>query len=445
MRTKIASTTITGDSYEKGNFMDLLDEIEARELIYQITDRNGLAKRIAEGPITLYIGFDPTADSLHIGNLLQILLLRRFQLAGHHPIAVAGGGTGLVGDPSGKSNERLLNSKEIVEQWTQKIRHQLQQFLDFETRSNPARIVNNYDWLGELSLLPFLRDIGKHFPVGAMLAKDSVKSRLESGISFTEFSYMIMQAYDYLKLRETYNCELQAGGSDQWGNITAGVDLIRRVRQETAYGLTLPLVTQNDGTKLGKTEKGAVWLDSERTSPYQFYQFWMNVDDSDVIRFLRYFTFLSLDAIQELEKAVVKEPWKREAQRTLASEVTSLVHGSESMRNAEEISNALFYGKVAELEPDQLLQALDDVPTYDLMGVESINLVDLITDAKISPSKRRAREDIENGAIRLNDVQIRDLTRNISEDDLIAGKYLILRRGKTKYYLVKWQSKKHSS
>ncbi len=420
--------------------MNLLDELEYRELLYQVTDREGLAKRLASGPITLYIGFDPTADSLHIGNLLQILLLRRFQLQGHHPIAVAGGGTGLVGDPSGKSNERKLNSEQIVEGYTRKMRPQLEQYLDFDTRENPARIVNNYDWLGKINLLPFLRDIGKHFPIGVMLAKDSVKSRLEEGISYTEFSYMIMQAYDYLQLNAKYKCELQAGGSDQWGNITAGVDLIRRMKRETVYGLTQPLVTQTDGTKLGKTEKGTIWLDAGMTSPYEFYQYWMNVDDRDAIRFLKYFTFLTKEQITELEQKFNEEPWKREAQQTLAREITSLVHGPEAMQSAEEISQALFYGKVAELDPDQLLQALNDVPTYDLVSVETIGLVELLTDAEIVSSKRRAREDISNGAITVNDLRVKDENKILGPADRIAGNYLVIRRGKTNYFLVRWQN-----
>jgi tyrosyl-tRNA synthetase len=271
-----------------------------------------------------------------------------------------------------------------------------------------------------------------------MLAKDSVKSRLEVGISYTEFSYMIMQAFDYLQLHKKYGCELQAGGSDQWGNITAGCDLIRRTMQNTVYGLTLPLVTQSDGKKLGKTEKGAVWLDAEKTSVYQFYQYWMNVDDADAVRFLKYYTFLSREEIEELADMVKEEPWKREAQRTLAREVTSLVHGHDAMLSAEQISNALFYGKVSELDKDQILQALDDVPTYDLSGIDKIGLVDLLVNAQIVASKRRAREDIKNGAITVNDVRIRDEARSIKKDDLIAANYLVIRRGKNKYFLIRW-------
>ena len=419
--------------------MNLIEDLEYRELVYQITDRQDLASRLEANPITLYVGFDPTADSLHIGNLLQILLLRRFQLAGHHPIAVAGGGTGLIGDPSGKTNERQLNTEEVVQEWTNRIRRQLEQYLDFELKTNPARVVNNYDWLSQLEFIPFLRDIGKHFPIGVMLAKDSVKSRLEAGISFTEFSYMVMQAYDYLHLHQSLGCELQAGGSDQWGNITAGVDLIRRVTGQTAYGLTLPLVTKSDGTKLGKTESGTIWLDSGRTTPYQFYQYWINVDDRDAIRFLKYFTFLPEEGLIELEMELANKPWERTAQRTLAREVTTLVHGSKSTMSAENISQALFYGRVTDLSGDEIDQGLNDVPTYTLQGDQQVKLVDLLAAAGISHSKRRAREDILAGAITINDVRRTDLEETLAPADRIAGKYVVIRRGKNKYYLVEWQ------
>ncbi len=421
--------------------MNLLDELEFRGLLYQVTDREGLAKRLAAGPIALYIGFDPTADSLHIGNLLQILLLRRFQLAGHHPIAVVGGGTGLVGDPSGKSGERKLNPQEVVEAFTVKHRKQLEQYLDFSTSENPARVVNNYEWLSQLELIPFLRDVGKHFPIGAMLAKDSVKSRLDVGISFTEFSYMILQAYDFLQLMRRYDCELQAGGSDQWGNITAGVDLIRRETGETVYGLTQPLITLSDGKKLGKTEAGTVWLDAKLTTPYQFYQYWINIPDGDVIQFLKYFTFLGPDEIALLEQSVADRPWERLAQRRLAQEVTSLVHGEAATISAENISNALFYGKVTDLTQDELEQGLHDVPSFELRGDATVLLVDLLVEAQISPSKRRAREDIVNGAITVNDARRQDVEAVLAPADRIAGQYIVIRRGKNKYHLVRWLSK----
>jgi tyrosyl-tRNA synthetase len=419
--------------------MNLLQDLEFRGLIYQITDRDGMGKRLESGPVTLYVGFDPTADSLHIGNLLQILLLRRFQLQGHHPIAVVGGGTGLIGDPSGKMSERQLNPKDVVIGWTSKIRRQLEQYLDFDSSVNSARIVNNYDWLGQLDLIPFLRDIGKHFPISTMLAKDSVKSRLELGISYTEFSYMVLQAYDFLHLHQEFGCELQAGGSDQWGNITAGADLIRRITGKSAFGMTLPLITQADGAKLGKTESGTVWIDAERTSAYQFYQYWINTDDQDVLSFLKYFTFLTEGELTELATTVAERPWERVAQRTLAREVTALVHGPEAAARAERISQALFYGKVSDLGADEIEQGLNDVPTHELHANQEFKLVDLLAEAKISPSKRRAREDVQNGAITVNDVRYTDPATTLSPSNRIAGKYIVIRRGKNKYFLVKWQ------
>ncbi len=420
--------------------MNLLDDLEFRELIYQITDRDGLEKRLNQGPITLYIGFDPTADSLHIGNLLQILLLRRFQLEGHKPIALAGGGTGLIGDPSGKTDERQLNPEQVVVNWTQKINSQLERYLDFDSTSNPARTLNNYDWLSRFELISFLRDIGKHFPIGAMMAKDSVKSRLQAGISYTEFSYMILQAYDFLHLHENFGCELQSGGSDQWGNITAGADLIRRKSGGAAYGLTLPLVTQSGGKKLGKTESGTVWLDPKRTTPYQFYQYWMNIDDADVIRFLKYFTFLNREELKELAGEVAENPWKRVAQRTLAQQVTELVHGAEATTSAENISLALFSGKVAELAAHEIEQGLNDVPTFRLTDEQPVKLVDILAEAEIAPSKRRAREDIRNGAISVNDNRQTDIDFVLQQSDRVAGKYIIIRRGKNTYHLIDWQS-----
>ncbi len=420
--------------------MDLLQDLQYRELIYQITDLESLAARLREGPITLYVGFDPTADSLHIGNLLQILLLRRFQLAGHSPIAVVGGGTGLIGDPSGKSSERQLNAAETVQEWTTKIRLQVERFLDFESKKNPAQLVNNYSWLGQLEVIPFLRDTGKHFPLGLMLAKDSVKSRLEGGISYTEFSYMILQAYDFLRLYLDFGCEMQAGGSDQWGNITAGIELIRRVAGGAAHGLTLPLVTSSDGAKLGKTETGTIWLDPDRTTPYEFYQYWINVGDADVVRFTKYFTFLSRQEIESLAREVEQNPGRREAQRRLAQEATSLVHGEEAMRRAENISQALFYGKLADLTADELEEGLNNVPSFTLEGTSEIGLVDLLAQAGISPSKRRAREDIASGAITLNDIRVREVDRTLRLADRLAGRYIVIRRGKSNYHLIRWVS-----
>jgi tyrosyl-tRNA synthetase len=418
--------------------MDLLDDLEYRGLVYQVTDHDALAKRLNTGPITLYNGFDPTADSLTIGNLVTILILRRFQLAGHHPIAVAGGGTGLIGDPSGKNAERQLNTNDTVEEWTEKLKLQLGRFLDFGSGANPARIVNNYSWLKELDLISFLRDVGKYFPVNYMLAKESVSARLEGGISFTEFSYMVLQSYDFLWLRKNMDCELQTGGSDQWGNITAGADLIRRVMGEAAFGLTCPLITSADGTKLGKTEAGAIWLDADRTSPYELYQYFINVSDEDVANYLKVFTFLAPGEIRDLEVEVAESAAAREAQRKLAREVTSLVHGPDALLSAERISQALFYGNIRELTAPEIEQALNDVPSYTLQDTHEIGLVDLLARASIAPSKRRAREDITNGAITMNDERIVDTSKVLGPADRVAGKYIIVRRGKNKYHLVKW-------
>lgn len=421
--------------------MDIFKELQDRGLIHQHTDENALRKRLATGPMTLYCGFDPTADSLHIGHLLPILVLRRFQLAGHKSIALVGGGTGLIGDPSGKAAERTLNPKEVVEQWTQKIKSQLGRFLDFEAQENPAIMANNYDWLGSLQVIEFLRDIGKYFPLGAMLAKDAVESRMTKGISFTEFSYMILQSYDYLKLNETYGCEMQIGGSDQWGNITAGIDLIRRTaihQEKETYGLTLPLVTKSDGTKFGKTESGAVWLDSEKMSPYKFYQFWLNTDDQDVVKFLKYFTFLSIGEIEELARGVEKEPEKRTAQRALAIDMTKLVHGQEALERAEKISEALFGGGLGNLTSAEVEEGFSDVPSTTIEDPET-SLVDMLVQVGAVSSKRQAREAIEKGAIYINDIRHTNVETTISQLERLDGKYLITRRGKKNYYLIKVQ------
>lgn len=419
--------------------MDILQDLEFRGLLYQVTDDGELRERLNFGPISLYIGFDPTADSLHIGSLLPILGLRRFQLAGHKPIALVGGGTGLIGDPSGKSSERGLNPEEVIDEWTGKIRAQLERFLDFDSPKNPARIANNYDWLGKQQVINFLRDTGKYFPISYMLSKDAVKSRLSTGISYTEFSYMILQSYDFLRLNEDYGCEMQAGGSDQWGNITAGIDLIRRVSNKKAYGLTFPLVTKTDGTKFGKTESGTIWLDPAKTTPYQFFQFWINADDRDVIKFIKYFTFLSPDEINSLEKEVENNPGKREAQRVLAREVTALVHGKDALLRAEKISQALFYGNVKDLAEDEIEEGLKDVPSVTIEEKE-IGIVDLLITAGVSPSKRQAREDIKNRAIYINDQCSTDINRTLGFADRLREKFTIIRRGKKNYFLVKWLS-----
>ena len=414
--------------------MDLLTDLEFRGQIYQNTDPEGLAELLAEGPITAYCGFDPTADSMTVGNLATIMLLCRVQRSGHSAIALVGGGTGLIGDPSGKSEERSLNTGDTVAEWSDNVRGELERFLDFDG-SNPALVVNNYDWLGDIQMIDFMRDVGKHFPISYMLAKDSVDSRLQSGISYTEFSYMVLQAYDFLKLNEAYDCQLQIGGSDQWGNITAGIDLIRRSNGNKAYGLTGPLVTKADGTKFGKSEGGAVWLDAAKTSPYEFWQFWINTEDQKVIDYLKVFTFLEHDAIRQLEYSVQNAPEKREAQRTLADEVTALVHSKEAAQQAERISHALFYGEFGALGEDEILQGFHDVPTHS-MEAESLPLVDLLVESKVCSSKREARQDVQNGAIYINGDRCTELDRTLGTGDGLHGKYLIIRRGKKKYTLV---------
>ncbi|MHB8127107.1 MAG: tyrosine--tRNA ligase [Desulfitobacteriaceae bacterium] len=420
--------------------MNILDDLKNRGLLYQNTNEEALRNRMTKGPITLYCGFDPTADSLHIGSLLPILVLKRFQLAGHISIALVGGGTGLIGDPSGKASERTLNPKETVDHWSLKIRKQLARFLDFETSINPAVIVNNYDWLGSLQVIEFLRDIGKNFPLSIMLAKDSVESRLSKGISFTEFSYMILQSYDFLKLNELFNCELQIGGSDQWGNITAGIDLIRRITingDKEIHGLTIPLVTKSDGTKFGKTESGTIWLDADKTSPYKFYQFWLNTDDRDVIKYLYYFTFIPIEEIVELAEQLVKEPEKRNAQRTLARQVTTLVHGQNTMQRAEKISQALFTGELTKLSAEEIEEGLSDVPSTNVED-DQISLVELLVLIGAVSSKRQSRESIQSGAIYINDIRCKDIEATVPQLERLAGKYLIVRRGKKNYYLIKF-------
>ncbi|ENQ3107865.1 tyrosyl-tRNA synthetase [Bacillus sp. 491mf] len=418
--------------------MNILQDLEFRGLINQQTDAEGLKELLEKESVKLYCGFDPTADSLHIGHMLPILILRRFQQAGHQPIALVGGATGLIGDPSGKKAERTLNEKETVAFFSERIKEQLSSFLDFNKEGNPATIANNYDWIGSLDLITFLRDIGKNFGLNYMLAKDTVASRLETGISFTEFSYMILQSYDFLNLYQTHGCRLQIGGSDQWGNITAGLELIRKSEEDAkAFGLTVPLVTKSDGTKFGKTEGGAVWLDPEKTTPYEFYQFWINTDDRDVVKYLKYFTFLSHEEILELEKQVAEAPEKREAQKALAYEMTKLVHGALALEQAIKISAALFSGSVAELTAAEIEQGFKDVPSVE-RSVEDALLVDVLVESKISPSKRQAREDITNGAVYVNGERTQELDYMVTEKDRIEGKFTIIRRGKKKYFLIRY-------
>ena len=415
----------------------LLTDFDRRGLIVDITAAEELDAHLAGGPRTAYVGFDPTADSLHIGSLLPLLALRRLQLAGHRPIVLVGGGTGLIGDPSGKAGERALSPKDTVAAWAERLKKQVRPFLDFDRGPHAALLVDNYSWLSQLDVIGFLRDIGKHFPVGAMLARESVKARMGAGISYTEFSYQVLQAYDFMSLMLLHDCTLQLGGTDQWGNITAGIELIRRVHGRTAYGLTLPLVTKTDGTKLGKTESGAVWLDRAKTSAYEMYQFWLNTADADVVKFLRYFTFLPYERIEELEVATRTAPDKREAQRVLAREATDLVHGTEAVREAESISAALFSGDVASLGERELGAATQGMPSSALPAAALADLAwaDLLVRVGLADSKRGARELMSSGAIQVNGRRLDPSTRP-SLAVALFGKYLILRKGKKTYHAV---------
>ncbi|WP_280770111.1 tyrosine--tRNA ligase [Salipaludibacillus daqingensis] len=423
--------------------MTLLEDLQFRGLINQVTDEEGLKELLGTESVKLYCGFDPTGDSLHIGHLLTILTLRRFQLAGHKPYPLVGGATGLIGDPSGKKAERTLNEQTVVEGFSDKIKGQLMRFLDFEGE-NGSTLVNNYDWIGQMTLIDFLRDVGKYFGLNYMLAKDSVESRISSGISFTEFTYQILQSYDFYRLNKEEGVKLQIGGSDQWGNITAGLELIRRMSgaEETdrpkAFGFTIPLVTKADGSKFGKSEGGAIWLDPEKTSPYEFYQFLLNTDDKDVIKFLKFFTFLKKEEIDELETELDERAHERLAHRRLAEELTRFVHDEEALKQAQRISEALFGGgDLKTLTGDEVLQGFKDVPSYQVTEVE-IGLVDLLVEAEISPSKRQAREDIKNGAVYINGERCQELDKVMSATDKIDDKFTIIRRGKKKFFLIKY-------
>lgn len=419
--------------------MRLLEDLQWRGIVYQQTDEEGIKNSLNDQKISLYCGVDPTADSMHIGHLLPFLTLRRFQNEGHRPIVLVGGATGLIGDPSGKSEERKLQTLEMVQHNVSSIKKQLENIFDFESE-NGAIMVNNYDWAGSMDIVTFLRDFGKHVGVNYMLAKDTISSRLETGISFTEFTYTILQAMDFYHLYKNHDCKMQIGGSDQWGNITTGLELIRKMMPEgaKAFGLTIPLVTKADGTKFGKTESGAIWLDPEKTTPYEFYQFWINTADADVIKYLKFFTFLTREAIEELEEAVAAEPHLRKAQKALAEEMTRLIHGEESLQQAIKISAALFSGDVKSLSAAEIKQGFKDVPSYEHNGKAEINIIDLLIDAKIAPSKRQAREDVTNGAVSINGERITDTAYTLSEADRIEGQFTIVRRGKKKYFMIKY-------
>jgi tyrosyl-tRNA synthetase len=425
---------------------DLLNDLQARGLIAQMTAEDELRRHLDGGSRTLYCGFDPTADSLHIGSLVPLLMLKRFQLAGHKPLALVGGATGLIGDPSFKAVERKLNGPEVVAEWVEKLRAQVSQFIDFNDEANSAEIVNNYDWTKDLSILDFLRDVGKHFSINAMIQKESVKQRINregEGISFTEFTYMILQSYDFAELNRRHNCTLQIGGSDQWGNITGGTDLTRRQNGNQAFGLTMPLVTKSDGTKFGKTETGTIWLDSSKTSQYAFYQFWLNSADADAYKFLKYFTFLSVEEIDAIEKQDKEGGGKPQGQSILAREVTKLVHGNDGLQAAERITQALFSGDVDSLSEQDLAQIQQDgLPSSSLSGIDlsSVPLTSLMADSGLAASGKQVKDALQRNSVFVNGVA-KGLDDNMSAADIFKsengyyGKYFLVKLGKKKHHL----------
>lgn len=422
--------------------VNIVEEMDWHGLLADCTDRVELARRTAS-PITLYCGFDPTAESLHVGNLVPLLGLRRFQLLGHHPIALAGGATGSIGDPSGKTAERQLLTMEVLDHNIASVKVQLAKLLDFDTKQNPARLLDNMSWTAGVSFLDFLRDIGKHFSVNQMVAKESVRARMEDrevGISYTEFSYMLLQAFDYYVLCRDHNCELQIGGSDQWGNITAGIELTRKKLSRTVYGLTLPLITNTDGSKFGKTAAGAIWLDPKRTSVYRFYQFWINTDDRDVIRYLKFFTFFSREEIMALEAKHTANPGAREAHKALAKSVTDLIHGENATQEAMRASEILFGGKLDGISESTFNEIVGEVPTKQIekSRLDGIGtpLVELLVHAGLCPSKGQARKDIEGGGINVNNIREASATRAVTANDLLFGKHVLLRKGKKNYVVV---------
>jgi tyrosyl-tRNA synthetase len=423
--------------------MSIFEDLQWRGLVADCTDVEGLTKRLASGPITLYCGFDPTAESLHVGNLVPLLALRRFQNLGHRPIAVAGGATGSIGDPSGKTQERQLLTPETLNRNIACVKVQLAKLLDFETAANPARLLDNASWTAPVSFIDFLRDIGKHFSVNMMVAKESVRARMEdrdTGISYTEFSYMLLQAFDFYHLRKETDCELQIGGSDQWGNITAGTDLCRKKLGATCFGLTLPLITNADGSKFGKSVAGAIWLDPARTSVYRFYQFWIRTDDRDVIRYLKYFTFLTADEISALEKQHVERPEARVAHKALAKTITDLIHGEAATQEAIRASDILFGGGLEGISEATFNDIVGEVPTKALEASklvgDGISLTDLLVHSGLASSKGQARKDIEGGGIYLNNVRTSETAKQVKTEDLLFGKHLLLRKGKRNYTCI---------
>src|SRR6266545_3281890 len=423
--------------------MNILEELQWRGLLADCTDPQALAGRIDQTPVTLYAGFDPTADSLHVGNLVPLLGLRRFQLQGHSPIAVAGGATGSIGDPSGKSSERQLLTREALDANVAAIKRQLERLLDFDAKINPARLVDNADWTAPVSYLAFLRDIGKHFSVNVMVAKESIRARMEdreAGISYTEFSYMLLQAFDFYHLCREFNCELQIGGSDQWGNITAGIDLCRKKLGRHVFGLTHPLVTKADGTKFGKSETGNIWLDARRTSVYRFYQFWINSEDAVVVRYLKYFTFLDREETDALATQHAEKPESRAAHRALAKALTSLVHGEAACAEAIRASELLFGGGLEGIPESTFNEIVGEVPSKELeiakLSGAGSPLVELLVHSGLCPSKGQARKDIEGGGVYLNNIRETSSQRAVASGDLLFGRYLLLRKGKRNYVVV---------
>ncbi|MDH5544696.1 MAG: tyrosine--tRNA ligase [Gammaproteobacteria bacterium] len=420
---------------------NVFEELKWRGLVFDATE--GVEELLAQKKVSFYTGFDPTGDSLHVGSLVPIIGLARLQRFGHTPIALAGGGTGMIGDPSGKTQERQLLSLEQVQHNVECIKQQLARFLDFDCAGNPARLVNNADWLGSMSILEFLRDVGKHFTVNYMTAKESVKSRIEreDGISYTEFSYMLLQGYDFYHLFKHHDCVLQTGGSDQWGNITTGMELVRRMDGKRGYGLVYPLITKSDGTKFGKTEEGTIWLDPQKTSAYRFYQFWMNTDDRDVDQYLKYFTFLTREEIAELRAKTEAEPHKREAQIRLAEEMTRTVHGDSALSHARKATQALFGGDISGLDATAIEDIFADVPSAEIaregFAGAGYSLIDLMADGGVTKSKGEARRLIQGGGVYVNNQKIDDVEQRIDLDNTIEGRYIVLRKGRKNYHLVK--------
>lgn len=424
--------------------IDIIEDLESRGLLVQLAGGDELREHLNTGSRTVYCGFDPTAESLHVGSMVPLLVLKRFQMAGHKPIALVGGATGLIGDPSFKADERSLNSEELVEAWVERLKPQLSQFLDFDCVNHSAVLANNLDWTQDYSVLGFLRDIGKHFSVNAMIQKESVKQRIEregEGISFTEFSYMLLQSYDFAELHKRHGCTVQIGGSDQWGNITGGIDLTRRLHQAQVFGATTPLVTKADGSKFGKTESGTVWISPEKTSPYTFYQFWLNVADADVYNYLRFFTFLSPAEISEIEQSDRQAQGRPEAQGILAREVTELVHGKAGVEAAVRISEALFSGNIAELSEADLQQLeLDGMPCSKLSGDssdDSVGIVQALVDSELAKSNKMAREFIGNKAVAVNGQPVTDVETRLSRAQALHSRYFVLKRGKKLFHLLK--------